>query len=102
MDGTSCTNRTCDLRCRKPALLGPSELTRFCTGTERGLRSHDARAFNAPLYLLSYLGNLIWRLVRECSLRSAFGPHLRCVQRAARVERTRGFRLDRPALWPLS
>ena len=38
-------------------------------GTERGLRSPDARAFNAPLYLLSYLGKLIWRLVRESNPR---------------------------------
>ncbi len=39
------------------------------SGAERGLRSPDARAFNAPLYLLSYLGNLIWRLVRESNPR---------------------------------
>ena len=39
------------------------------SGTERGLRSPDARAFNAPLYLLSYLGKLIWRLVRESNPR---------------------------------
>jgi hypothetical protein len=39
------------------------------SGAERGLRSHDARAFNAPLYLLSYLGNLVWRLVRESNPR---------------------------------
>jgi hypothetical protein len=32
-------------------------------------RTPDARAFNAPLYLLSYLGKLIWRLVRESSPR---------------------------------
>lgn len=38
-------------------------------GAERGLRSPDARAFNAPLYLLSYLGKLIWRLVRESNPR---------------------------------
>jgi hypothetical protein len=38
-------------------------------GTERGLRSPDARAFNAPLYLLSYLGKLTWRLVRESNPR---------------------------------
>jgi hypothetical protein len=35
------------------------EQTYETTGAERGLRSPDARAFNAPLYLLSYLG-LIW------------------------------------------
>ena len=39
------------------------------SGAERGLRSPDARAFNAPLYPLSYLGNLIWRLVRESNPR---------------------------------
>ena len=39
------------------------------SGAERGLRSPDARAFNAPLYLLSYLGKLIWRLVRESNPR---------------------------------
>jgi hypothetical protein len=39
------------------------------SGAERGLRSPDARAFNAPLYLLSYLGELIWRLVRESNPR---------------------------------
>ena len=39
------------------------------SGAERGLRSPDARAFNAPLYLLSYLGNLMWRLVRESNPR---------------------------------
>jgi hypothetical protein len=38
-------------------------------GAERGLRSPDARAFNAPLYLLSYLGQLMWRLVRESNPR---------------------------------
>jgi hypothetical protein len=38
-------------------------------GAERGLRSPDARAFNAPLYLLSYLGLLFWRLVRESNPR---------------------------------
>jgi hypothetical protein len=49
---------------------GPAELTRFCvSGAERGLRSPDARAFNAPLYLLSYLGSLIWRLVRDLNPR---------------------------------
>ena len=32
-------------------------------------RSPDARAFNAPLYPLSYLGKLIWRLVRESNPR---------------------------------
>ena len=67
--GTSCTTRTCGLRIRKPALWIPAELTRFCSGAERGLRSPDARAFNAPLYLLSYLGHLIWRLVRESNPR---------------------------------
>ena len=36
---------------------------------QRGLRSADARAFNAPLYLLSYLGKLIWRPVRESNPR---------------------------------
>ena len=39
------------------------------SGAERGLRSPDARAFNAPLYLLSYLGKLTWRLVRESNPR---------------------------------
>ena len=39
------------------------------SGAERGLRSPDARAFNAPLYLLSYRGKLIWRLVRESNPR---------------------------------
>ena len=39
------------------------------SGAERGLRSPDARAFNAPLYLLSYLGKLIWRLVRDSNPR---------------------------------
>jgi hypothetical protein len=39
------------------------------SGAERGLRSPGARAFNAPLYLLSYLGQLIWRLVRESNPR---------------------------------
>jgi hypothetical protein len=39
------------------------------TGAERGLRSPDARAFNAPLYQLSYLGQIIWRLVRESNPR---------------------------------
>ena len=39
------------------------------SGAERGLRSPDARAFNAPLYLLSYLGKLFWRLVRESNPR---------------------------------
>ena len=39
------------------------------SGAERGLRSPDARAFNAPLYPLSYLGKLIWRLVRESNPR---------------------------------
>ena len=39
------------------------------SGAERGNRTPDARAFNAPLYLLSYLGNLIWRLVRESNPR---------------------------------
>jgi hypothetical protein len=32
-------------------------------------RSPDARAFNAPLYRLSYLGKLPWRLVRESNPR---------------------------------
>ena len=32
-------------------------------------RSPDARAFNAPLYLLSYLGKLIWRPVRDSNPR---------------------------------
>ena len=32
---------------------------------ERGNRTPDARAFNAPLYLLSYLGKLIWRTSQE-------------------------------------
>ena len=39
------------------------------SGAERGLRSPDARAFNAPLYLLSYLGKPTWRLVRESNPR---------------------------------
>ena len=39
------------------------------SGAERGLRSPDARAFNAPLYLLSYLGKLIWRPVRDSNPR---------------------------------
>ena len=39
------------------------------SGAKRGNRTPDARAFNAPLYLLSYLGNLIWRLVRESNPR---------------------------------
>ena len=39
------------------------------SGAERVLRCPDARAFNAPLYLLSYLGKLIWRLVRESNPR---------------------------------
>ena len=51
------------------------------SGAWRGLRSPDARAFNAPLYALSYLGKL---LGAPCGIR------------------TRGFRRDRPALWPLS
>lgn len=53
-DGTSCTIRTCDLLRRQA--LPSTELTRSATGAERGLRSPDARAFNAPLYRLSYLG----------------------------------------------
>ena len=39
------------------------------SGAERGNRTPDARAFNAPLYLLSYLGKQIWRLVRESNPR---------------------------------
>ena len=39
------------------------------SGAERGLRSPDARAFNAPLYRLSYLGKPTWRLVRESNPR---------------------------------
>ena len=39
------------------------------SGAERGLRSSDAGAFNAPLHLLSYLGKLIWRLVRDSNPR---------------------------------
>lgn len=39
------------------------------SGAERGLRSPDARAFNAPLYLLSYLGKPTWRFVRESNPR---------------------------------
>ena len=73
-----------DLNVRPPAsqtgALDPAELTRHLPGAERGLRSPDARAFNAPLYRLSYLGE----------------PGASC------GIRTRGFRLDRPALWPLS
>ena len=34
-----------------------------------GFDPPDARAFNAPLYLLSYLGKLIWRLVRDSNPR---------------------------------
>lgn len=56
--GTSCTTRTCDLLLRRQA-LSSTELTRYVTGAERGLRSPDARAFNAPLYRLSYLGKKI-------------------------------------------
>lgn len=88
--GTSCTTRTCDLRLRRPALCVPAELTRLViAGAERGFarfarpsardfvasnacgveRSPDARAFNAPLYLLSYLGNAVWRPVRESNPR---------------------------------
>ena len=39
------------------------------SGAERGLRSPDARAFNGPLYLLSYLGKLFWRSVRDSNPR---------------------------------
>ena len=39
------------------------------SGAERGNRTPDARAFNAPLYLLSYLGKLSWRLVRDSNPR---------------------------------
>jgi hypothetical protein len=37
--------------------------------TLRVERTSGARAFNAPLYLLSYLGDLIWRPVRESNPR---------------------------------
>ena len=61
-----------DLNVRPPAsqtgALDPAELTRHLPGAERGLRSPAARAFNAPLYRLSYLGKL-WRLVRESNPR---------------------------------
>ena len=39
------------------------------SGAERGNRTPDARAFNAPLYLLSYLGKPIWRPVRDSNPR---------------------------------
>ena len=39
------------------------------SGAERGNRTPDTRAFNAPLYLMSYLGKLIWRPVRDSNPR---------------------------------
>ena len=39
------------------------------SGAERGLQSPDARAFNAPLYPLSYLGKMTWRPVRDSNPR---------------------------------
>ena len=61
-----------DSNVRPPAsqtgALDPAELTRHLPGAERGLRSPAARAFNAPLNRLSYLGKL-WRPVRESNPR---------------------------------
>ena len=71
---TRCWHLVHDSNVRPPAsktgALDPAELTRFClSGAERGNRTPDARAFNAPLYLLSYLGKPIWRPVRDSNPR---------------------------------
>jgi hypothetical protein len=41
------------------------------SGAERRTRTSGARAFNAPLYLLSYLGHLIGRPEWESNLQPA-------------------------------
>ena len=65
----------------KPGAIGRSASLPVDVGTESRNRICDARAFNATLYRLSYLGK---------------------VNGAPRGSRIPGFLLDREALWPLS
>ena len=59
-----------------------------------GFDPPDARVFNAPLYLLSYLGKLIWRLVRESNPRL---PTRQAGTQAAELTRRSSIRSRVPA-----